>query len=504
MLGRYRTFRNAGLDLWLFALGYFVAYIPYVTLARAMTQGYLGRQPVSGFDILPVTMLGTTLTIPPLVALIGGFHFANVRRIACFDIPFPKLDTVISGIAFAVIIATTTMAYTFAGISIVLALVLMRGGVLVIAPVTDAVAGRRVDQYSWIAFALSLGAVALALLQVGTYTLTGPALVNLALYLSGYIVRLKMITRHAKDIDEAVNRRFLAEECIVAMTALVLAAAVILLVRGCSQAWTPERTFALLADGPVLASALFTGVAYGSFGICATLIYLHPLENTFAVPINRGASVLSGIVASMLLTWLCNEPPVKTATFVSASLIVLAGFILYLRSLRPSGAPVLKQARRFLLFVCNGNTDRSPMAQAICETEIIRQLAGCPARLSVQVGSAGLSVKAGSPMSEEAQRALSRLRVPVPAHASRNVTAELVDDATLIICMTRQQCNAVITINPAACGKVLRLHPFRDLDSPGGQGTDAVVKLSRQIQYLVVYRLSYFLLLGAGPLHARG
>jgi protein-tyrosine phosphatase len=112
----------------------------------------------------------------------------------------------------------------------------------------------------------------------------------------------------------------------------------------------------------------------------------------------------------------------------------------------------------------------------------------------VQVTSAGLTAKAGAPMSAEAQQALTRLGVPVPQHASRNLTPELIDSATAIICMTNDQCNAVLAMSRGASGKVHRLHPFRDLDDPTGRGAKAFLGLSRQIRYLIAQRLSYFVL----------
>jgi hypothetical protein len=290
MLDEYRNFRNVSLYVWLFALGYFISYIPYVALARAMTQGYLNQKPDSGFVILPATLLGTIITMPLLIVLLGGFRFSNAQRILGRDVPVPRLDTFVSGTAFAIIIATTTMAYTFAGISIVLALLLMRGGVLTIAPLSDAIAGRLVHKYSWIALALSLTAVAFALSQVGNYALTVGAVANLALYLAGYVVRLNVMTRCAKVVDEAINRRFLAEECICAMAVLAVMALLLAPIAGCNGTLTPECAFAPFVANPLLGAALLTGVAYGFLGIFATLIYLNPLEHTFAVPVNRCAA----------------------------------------------------------------------------------------------------------------------------------------------------------------------------------------------------------------------
>ena len=500
MFGRHRRFRDTGSLVWFFALGYFAFYIPYAALVRAMTQGYLtaGQEPVSGFDILPATLLGTIITMPLLIAAFGGFHFTSARRVRGRNIPLPRLDTLISGTAFAIIIATTTMAYTFAGISIVLALVLMRGGVLVMAPLSDTVAGRRVHPYSWIALALSIAAVAVAVSQVGSYVLTVGAVVNLTVYLCGYLVRLNVMTRYAKVADEAFNRRFIAEECIVAMVALGVIGVLISFIAGCSETLTLQCGFTPFIANPLVGAALLSGVAYGIFGIFATLIYLNPLENTFAVPVNRCASLLSGVFASLALTWLFGAPPLMAVDLISIGLIVLAGLILYARS-RPrktwhNDADAVTRPRRFLLFVCSGNTSRSPIAQAICNAEIIRRLARCPDQREVEVASAGLTASAGAPITPEAQQALGRLRVPVPQHASRNLTPELIERATAIICMTGQQCAAVLAIHPAAAGKVHRLHPFRDLDDPTGRGAKAFLKLSRQIQHLIAGRLSYFML----------
>jgi protein-tyrosine-phosphatase len=507
MLGRHRIFRFASLQVWLFALGYFVSYIPYSALAKAMAQGYLtpGQQLISRFDILPPAILGTVITMPLIIAAFGGFHFTATRRILGRNVPFPRIDTLISGLGFAAIIATTTLAYSFSGISIVLALVLMRAGVLTLAPVIDVIVGRSVHRYSWMALALSFAALTVALSQIGSYELTIGAGLNLALYLCGYGARLSMMTRHAKTEDEAVNRRFIAEECIVAMIALAAIAGLFAVVGGCAAMPTPGCAFAAFAANPLFGPGIATGIAYGFLGIFATLIYLNRLENTFAIPVFCCASMLSGLVASQALAWLYGAPPLNGADFISSGLIILAGFVLNARATRgPTcrlAASGVTPAQRLLLFVCSGNTSRSPIAQAICNAEIVRRLARWPDRpgmAGVQVASAGLTATPGAAMSSEAQQALGRLSVPVPQHAARSLTPELIEAATTIICMTKEQCEAVLAISPDARGKVHRLHPFRDLDDPTGQGAKAFLRLSRHIKYLIAQRLSYFMLESGG------
>ena len=72
----------------------------------------------------------------------------------------------ISGVATAVIIGATTLNYTFVGFSILFALLLMRGGVLILAPVVDILLGRRVRSSSCIALGLSFAALAIKIRTV--------------------------------------------------------------------------------------------------------------------------------------------------------------------------------------------------------------------------------------------------------------------------------------------------------------------------------------------------
>jgi protein-tyrosine-phosphatase len=500
---RWHRFRDSSILVWFFAVGYFLSYIPYSALAKAITRGYLtpDHHAISGFAVLAPALLGTIITMPLIVAAFGGFRFTSTRPILGYQVPFPQADTLVSGLGFAAIIATTTLAFSFPGVSIVLALVLMRAGVLTLAPIVDAIAGRRVHPYSATALVLSFASVAVALSRIGSYELTIAAVVNLCLYWCGYFVRLNMMSRYAKVTDEAINRRFIAEECIVAMVALVVIAVPIALVQGCGGALSLSCGFAPFVGSPLSLPALLIGVAYGFLGVFATLIYLNRLENSFAIPVFCCASLLSGLTASQILSWLYGAPALSAADAISAGLIMIAGFVLYGRCapepIRAATAQTPTGAGRLLLFICSGNTSRSPIAQAICNAEIVRRLAHSPDRSlpTIEVASAGLTAKAGAPMTAEAQHALRRLGVPVLPHASCNLTSELVNAATAIICMTSAQRKTVIAMHPDAAGKVHRLHPFRDLADPAEQGMAAFLKLSRQMQHLIVQRLSYFMML---------
>jgi protein-tyrosine phosphatase len=141
-------------------------------------------------------------------------------------------------------------------------------------------------------------------------------------------------------------------------------------------------------------------------------------------------------------------------------------------------------AQRLFLFVCSGNTSRSPMAQAICNAEIARWL-----KIPVTALSAGLSVQAGAPMTPEAQRTLGQLGVSAAPHRAQNLTDAMVRDAEAIWCMTEGQRQTLVARHPTAAGKIHRLNPERDIDDPTGLGPEAFLELGWQLQHLVRYRL---------------
>lgn len=434
--------------IWAFSAGYFAFYVVYAALIKLVITGSFGFK-VTGAQLLPSAILGTLVTVPLLLALLGWWKYATWpidRRV------------VISGVATAVIIATTTMAYGFAGVSIVFTLLLLRGGVLILAPVVDLTAGRYVRWFSWIALLLSFAAIAVAFSSID-HRLTTAAIVNIALYLTGYMVRLPMMTKAAKREDVDATRRYFVGELLVACAALALVPLAMV------KQWT---TVAFLPSFTV--GALYTGLY-----VFGTLIYLDRRENTFCVPLNRASSLLAGIVAAWLLMRVWGFEPIPDAQLAGAGVIIAA--LLFL-----SPAHHLDEILRRLpvcLFVCSGNTCRSPMAEAIAKAEKSRKF---------RVMSAGISAQAGDAMTAEAFEALDRLTIKASHHAARVLTPKLVEKADVIFCMTASHRDAVIAFFPEASAKTFTLDPAGDIADPLGKSLDSYVETAKNIQQLVRVR----------------
>jgi len=514
--------RRYNLGIWGLALGYFIFYTPYSALIKIVTSppaaGSGGA--VSGLELLPSTVIATAITMFAIITVLGWWKYAGRREFFGFNIPFPSGWMFLSGFATAIIIGTTTLAYTFSGISIVFALILLRGGVLIIAPIVDAVFKRRVRWFSWAALALSFLALGVALSDVNNYKMTLVAGLNTAAYLTGYLLRLPCMTKIAKSSDEDSARRYFVEEQIVAMPSLIAIPAFFALIGQGGAMMELRHGFTTFWGNNLLVPALMIGSFYAALCVFGTLIYLDRRENTFCIPMNRCSSLLSGIVASYILLYFYDAKPPSVAQLVSASLIIVALMLLsplhhvglyieklkrMLKRISSSQEPekaILSLAqsdhrepliapRRMFLFVCSGNTCRSAMAEVIGRAEAALRF-NIPfesvSHSGVDTLSAGVSAKPGRPMTTEAQQALHRLGMSVPDHATRVLTLEMVEQAEVIYCMTEAQRKAVIGLFPQAAIKAKRLDPDGDIEDPIGSAFEVFLRCAERIRESIRFR----------------
>jgi protein-tyrosine-phosphatase len=481
--------------IWALALGYFAFYVPYTGLTKALSLGALPGMtgPVPGLVLLPTTVLATTAALLLFITASGGWRAFQRRRVLGLSLPTIRLATLCSGVATAVIIGTTTLNYTFGGISILLALLLMRGGVLGLSPVVDTVAGRPVRAHSWAALALSLAAVGVAFAEVDGYRMTLPAALNIAAYLTGYIVRLNLMTSLAKSEDAEVNRRYFLEETAVAALALTAIPALVVLV-GRGEAVDQLRAgFTSFLASDLVWPAILVGLLYACLYVFGTGIYLDARENTYCIPLNRCASLLSGLAASYVLAALANSAPPSRPQLAGAGLILIALVVLMLSTSQAHRTAGQAVAQRVFLFVCSGNTSRSPMAQAICNAEVAAWLGLSLERAGrIKAVSAGLTAQAGRPFAGEAVAALRQLPIEPHAHASQPVTSELVGEAELVFCMTEAQREELIRRFPEVAAKAHRLDPDQDVDDPSGKGEETFRAVAALLQRLVRKRLAEF------------
>jgi len=97
-----------------------------------------------------------------------------------------------------------------------------------------------------------------------------------------------------------------------------------------------------------------------------------------------------------------------------------------------------------LLFVCTGNTCRSPLAMVIARDEAERR-----AWKHIAVESAGVAAAPGAPASEGAVQVAAERGLDLSTHTSRPLTRELVEWADLVLAMSASQIIGVVELGGA-------------------------------------------------------
>lgn len=106
-----------------------------------------------------------------------------------------------------------------------------------------------------------------------------------------------------------------------------------------------------------------------------------------------------------------------------------------------------------LLFVCSGNSCRSPMAEGIIKTMLDTKY--------VEIKSAGTSAIDGLPASENARNTVKEFGGDISNHRTKCLTKELVDEADLILVMEYKHYETVLELSPDSVVKTFLLKEYK-------------------------------------------
>jgi protein-tyrosine phosphatase len=150
---------------------------------------------------------------------------------------------------------------------------------------------------------------------------------------------------------------------------------------------------------------------------------------------------------------------------------------------------VARALTRRILFVCTGNTCRSPMAEAIARSLIGPEgtLDGIP----TEVSSAGVAASEGEPASPQTTGALRALGIEPSPHRSQGVTSEAARGADAIYAMTASHARALRTMGPEVAEKVEVLDPSgSDIPDPVGGPVALYISTAKRLEELIRSRLA--------------
>lgn len=134
------------------------------------------------------------------------------------------------------------------------------------------------------------------------------------------------------------------------------------------------------------------------------------------------------------------------------------------------------------MFVCTGNTCRSPMASGIAKN-IFKDT-------EVDIISRGVCVYTNSAASENAICAMNSMNIDLSKHISKQVTITDISESNLIFTMTNNHKNILLELSPESASKIFTLTEYigtnKDILDPFGLSLDYYILCALELEKYIL------------------
>jgi hypothetical protein len=296
---------------------YFLFYVVYTMATKYLTgPSASGLPAVDQLEFLIFSTIGGSLICLLVILFFQWGKMESTRYVQWGRLRFPRefLYIIPSGICTAIVIPTTTLMYTLLR-SVMVAMLIMRGSVIVISRLVDAIqirAGifrKKVYKEEDLAVVFAIMAVCVQLFFVKN---TGgsdlfhntAAMLVLACYLLGYSFRIYIMNYYKNTRGSCAkqnNKAFFAVEQVSASFTLLLILLVIMLQPALRDGLLHFLQQSYLAPSRYWPGEILAGTVYGVVAFFSVFIFMFKGRTaTFAGLANRLTSLVAGTTATLL------------------------------------------------------------------------------------------------------------------------------------------------------------------------------------------------------------
>ncbi len=326
-----------------FCIGYFVLYvitgISVKYFLGSSAQGFPGMIEI---NYLVYNTIGGNLLALVVVLLFRWYRIQtnSYSNFLGLKIPSELLYIIPSGICTAVVIPTTTLMYTLP-ISVMVAMVIMRGSIIVISRAIDAIQikqGILHKKVFWeenvaVMFAVIAVAANLINLKPGSFDFLGStaAMTILTSYLIAYSIRIYIMNYYKNTRGKGVkqdNKAFFAIEQIAA-TITMLIVGIIIYNSTDLFGWTLKQVVqfheAFTKPDNLWGWAILSGLAFGLLAFFSVFIFMFKGRTaTFAGLVNRLTSLIAGTAATLIFAIAFGGKYPVTEDWITLGFILVA------------------------------------------------------------------------------------------------------------------------------------------------------------------------------------
>lgn len=330
-------------------IGYFFFYVitgVAVKFFLSTADGYPG---LPGMEYLVYNTAGGAFVATGVVLVLKWYKLDSLKSMKFLGITMPvEIPYIIaSGVCTAVVIPTTTLMYSFRNISVMVAMVVMRGAVIIIGRVVDAIQIKQGILKKKVYFEENI-AMVFALIAVGVKIFVGsdgkqspfsslPVIVIFSAYITSYAIRIYIMNYYKntrkKDTKKDNNKAFFAIEQISSTVTLFLVTVTVLIIAK-SAGITGERITPFMdaffnTNFEWMPLAFLAGIGFGVVAFFSVFIFMFKGRTaTFSGLVNRLTSLIAGTVSTLIFAIFFTGRFPQIIDWVSLVFIVVAvGFM---------------------------------------------------------------------------------------------------------------------------------------------------------------------------------